>query len=412
MGKKPIFVILALILMMSISFVVVAAPALEDLKKVFVTRQEVLDFETSITGFFASVENAKQVSIQNEVGYQMYRRGLRLPTEEGSTIDPSLMSSWSERRSRELETMPSSIAPPSPTVDGTNWMSKIPGDRYLSEINMPGTHDSGMVFASSGNTLVDMGKVFAITQNKTITEQLNMGVRFFDIRVDDSNDLYVCHGSGSTKFFAFKETDCTNKIKLSDVIYDMELWLSTHDSETIVMCINCEDGNKATCATKINTLITGDTNIEKATTFKTLASVKGKIVLVTRISGQASVTGGLDFTGITDNAASTKVVDGVTFEIEDKYNCSIATKKSQIDTVLGKCATTTIDTSATKTTKSALIFTSAYEGMTTNPQAMANDINPYVKSKTLTKDKAYGWVLFNFIDADLCKKIWQTNPEF
>lgn len=109
MGKKPIFVILALILVMSISFVVVAAPALEDLKKIFVTRDEVASFESSVSGLFSSLENYKQLSIQNEVGYQMYRRGIKLPTEEGSTINPSLMSSWSERRSRELETMPSGL---------------------------------------------------------------------------------------------------------------------------------------------------------------------------------------------------------------------------------------------------------------------------------------------------------------
>lgn len=140
MGKKPVFVILALILVMSISFVVVAAPTLDDLKKVFVTRDEVYNFETSISGLFASVENAKQVSIQNEVGYQMYRRGLKLPTEEGSTIDPSLMSSWSERRSKELETMPSGLTTfgvAAPEVSETETTKKVPSSSDASNVASP-----------------------------------------------------------------------------------------------------------------------------------------------------------------------------------------------------------------------------------------------------------------------------------
>ena len=53
------------------------------------------------------------------------------------------------------------------------------------------THDSA-TGEKSKNILHALGKVFAQTQTKTIKEQYEAGVRYFDIRVD--KDLTLCHG--------------------------------------------------------------------------------------------------------------------------------------------------------------------------------------------------------------------------
>ena len=53
------------------------------------------------------------------------------------------------------------------------------------------THDSA-TGERSKNLLHALGKVFAQTQTKTIKEQYEAGVRYFDIRVD--KDLVLCHG--------------------------------------------------------------------------------------------------------------------------------------------------------------------------------------------------------------------------
>lgn len=53
------------------------------------------------------------------------------------------------------------------------------------------THDSA-TGEKSKNILHALGKVFAQTQTKTIKEQYEAGVRYFDIRVD--KDLVLCHG--------------------------------------------------------------------------------------------------------------------------------------------------------------------------------------------------------------------------
>lgn len=53
------------------------------------------------------------------------------------------------------------------------------------------THDSA-TGEKSKSWLHALGKVFAQTQTKTIREQYEAGVRYFDIRVD--KDLTLCHG--------------------------------------------------------------------------------------------------------------------------------------------------------------------------------------------------------------------------
>lgn len=378
-----------------------------------------------LVNYLNKMELVGQEHVQGEVRYEMYKRNLRLP----ETLTPEQEESLRNRYASEYgtPTQPSSSASTDPTSgptpgyipiswsstqDPKKWMSVLPGDRYLSEVNMPGTHDSGMCYATSGNTLVDLAKSFALTQNTTIESQLNMGVRFFDIRLDDDANLYVCHGNGGTKFTAYKETGLTNKMTFKYVLDTITTFLNTNNNETVVVCVNCEDGNKTTCANNIKTLINTYSNIETGSSFKKLSELRGKIVLVTRISGEVSTTGGINFTGISDNTSSTKVVNNVEFYIEDHYDATIENKKTYINNAFTTCGNNTIDTSSEKTSKSALIFTSAYNGASNNPQSMANTINPYISGSdiTLTQGKAYGWVLFNYVNGDLCKKIWETNP--
>lgn len=61
-------------------------------------------------------------------------------------------------------------------VSGNNWMSGIKDDTAISDISMPGTHDSG-------TQNVDL-PIWSKTQNLSISEQLNIGVRYFDLRLE------------------------------------------------------------------------------------------------------------------------------------------------------------------------------------------------------------------------------------
>ncbi|EJL31009.1 hypothetical protein PMI01_02944 [Caulobacter sp. AP07] len=87
-------------------------------------------------------------------------------------------------------------APPSPA----NWMASLwlhfdskagnPfGDIPLNQLPIPGSHDSG----TSGMTRT------AKTQGKSVAEQLNLGIRFFDLRPKVDNGVFkIHHGIGKT----------------------------------------------------------------------------------------------------------------------------------------------------------------------------------------------------------------------
>ena len=65
--------------------------------------------------------------------------------------------------------------------DYSDWMSNIKDDINVNEIVMPGSHDAGSY------KMVWLGE----TQNFNIEQQLEMGVRYFDLRVNKMDEEYV-----------------------------------------------------------------------------------------------------------------------------------------------------------------------------------------------------------------------------
>ena len=61
-------------------------------------------------------------------------------------------------------------------VGGNGWMSKIDGETPITAINIPGTHDSATEYVSFA--------FVSRTQALSIAEQLEAGVRYFDMRFE------------------------------------------------------------------------------------------------------------------------------------------------------------------------------------------------------------------------------------
>ncbi|XP_076611014.1 1-phosphatidylinositol phosphodiesterase-like [Chaetodon auriga] len=74
---------------------------------------------------------------------------------------------------------------PNPQFLNPSWMASIPNDQLLSEVTMPGTH----------NTMAVYGGVYAECQTWSLASQLRAGVRFLDIRVRHvKGNLTIHHG--------------------------------------------------------------------------------------------------------------------------------------------------------------------------------------------------------------------------
>ncbi|HEX4301702.1 MAG TPA: phosphatidylinositol-specific phospholipase C domain-containing protein [Rhizomicrobium sp.] len=112
------------------------------------------------------------------------------------------------------------------TVSLKNWMADPSlKDKRLHELAIPGSHDS---VTSGLNWLDDENKV-SRTQNWSVTNQLNQGVRVFDIRVN-TDDMTINHGKTRTE------------VKLSTVLENFRDFLLATD-ETIVMHVKHEWGD-------------------------------------------------------------------------------------------------------------------------------------------------------------------------
>ena len=124
------------------------------------------------------------------------------------------------------------------SVAASDWMSVIRGDTYLTEITMPGTHDS-CARKFHNEDIFGVTSALAKCQSLNITEQLNAGVRFLDVRCEVDKSSYsvkTVHGS----------VDCWNGddyYYLDYVFQDVYNWLDAHPSETVLICIKEDDGN-------------------------------------------------------------------------------------------------------------------------------------------------------------------------
>ncbi len=105
-----------------------------------------------------------------------------------------------------------------------NWMKKIPDDRIITGINMPGTHDSACRY-------VDFGFI-SQTQTLSVTQQLDAGVRYFDFRFKLVGDKLLANHSIC---YCRKKKGFWNEVlTCDDIVRECLDFLSDNPSETIL----------------------------------------------------------------------------------------------------------------------------------------------------------------------------------
>ena len=124
----------------------------------------------------------------------------------------------------------------------SEWMKSLPDTVPISEINMPGTHDSGTAYMHKAQ---DTGSC----QGMTIPDQLDFGIRVLDIRVDgedgDTNyekamDMTVNHGGFDASVSSETFSDY---LRFKHVLQYIETFLKDHPSETVVLYVSAEGGD-------------------------------------------------------------------------------------------------------------------------------------------------------------------------
>lgn len=179
------------------------------------------------------------------------------------------------------------LIPACETVDKTavenscDWMSELPDDLLLSEVVIPGTHDS----ASYAPQLA----FFSRCQDLSVREQLRAGFRFLDIRLAVSGDnMKLMHGftSCKTSMFPF-----ASSLYLDDVLDQCSSFLDEHPTETILFAVKKERGDET--ADVFQSVLEGvfseyASYLLKTDRIPTVGEARGKIILLLRYTAKAS----------------------------------------------------------------------------------------------------------------------------
>lgn len=229
-------------------------------------------------------------------------------------------------------------------IHADDWMANVSDYAYVTQISIPGTHDSATGHGFSG-WLAAMGEAYARTQDKTITEQWDNGIRAFDLRpAVDGDKLHIYHGILSTN------------LDFEEALHTICDLLDQHPTETAIVIIRHEDDaddGDSKWSSLMQALIAEYWMQAHLSTFKpllTLGEVRGKLLLLSRDSYATYPTGGYiknwsHSSVYADQIRSTITAKGVSTPcyVQDFYDCSASgakeTKTKAVKNMLNSFAT-------------------------------------------------------------------------
>ena len=212
---------------------------------------------------------------------------------------------------------------PSTSQVGNNWITPLDDNIYVSQLSIPGTHDA----ATGDGTTYSLGK----TQELTLDQQFEIGIRAFDLRPAVSgSDLILCHGVVATTF------------AWDQVMERFKYYLSEHPGEFIIALIRHEDeyddGNSSWGSImqgKLESLkaeTNPKTNESYTADFKpdlTVGELRGKILFLcrdwTKYNDAGPVVGGYTGWSHNENGSTANIYSRTTsgtLKIQDYYSAA------------------------------------------------------------------------------------------
>lgn len=270
-----------------------------------------------------------------------------------------------------------------------NWMSYLPDSALITNVNIPGTHDSG----TSKVTACTEG--YAKCQSKSISDQLNSGVRYFDLRINEKG--LINHGGVSCWKSFFK------KLYIQDVENYVTDFLIRNPTETVILQIKSEGGGS--CANIVNNSLAENSlyyKSKKDIEQLALDDVRGKFMIFSRQSG---INNAYNYYSWDDNVSFDELwLDGKEGYLQDKYTGTIANKKEVIDQFYDKVWR---DDEGIK--KLVVNFTS-FTQMPVTLNFLYPGVNDYMSQYVeANKDKKFGIILMDDPSNNLIAKIYKTN---
>lgn len=337
-------------------------------------------------------------------------------------------------------------------VDGPCWMKYVDDNKFLDELSIPGTHDSGTCSVDN-DTEPQSSQVKC--QQDYIPTQLLEGIRYFDIRLGKGDNPGIDHGM----YYLLKKD--AYFMHLSDVIGYFKTFLNENPTEALIMLVsrgNDEATDESVTTAFAKVLDDNPKLFYTSSRVPTLGEVRGKIVLLRRFGLDGdSVSGhtwGLDLTewdnkiaAHTDSSSMCLVQDAQGFEAagetgdkepyctkvyaQDKYKLTGTDKLSWVDNALKETTGRTrneVDVEDDNGAKEKVLercWSINYTSCTGlshggNPFTSARVVNehlyksPYINPSGIEDTKSdylkhIGIIASDFVDAALARSIYQRN---
>ncbi len=269
-----------------------------------------------------------------------------------------------------------------------NWMQDLKDTALLSQLSIPGTHDSGARFEPIAGT--------AKCQNLTIAEQLAIGVRALDIRCRHIDNAFTIHHG-----------QVYQNMNFTDVLNACSSFLAANPSETIIMSVKEEynpSNNTRTFVETFNSYVNQSPGLwYMGTKIPALGQVRGKIVLFRRFGGVSNL--GLEATSWGDD--TTFSIGGVApMRVQDNYsNGSGSEKWTDVNNMLNEAKNGYAGTLYVN-------FTSGYTSFLGIPSitTVSNYVNPRLETYFNSNPSGrFGMLMMDFVNDVRAEKIYKTN---
>lgn len=275
--------------------------------------------------------------------------------------------------------------------DLPNWMASVDGTKKLSELSIPGTHNSGARYESYAGT--------AMCQTLTIDAQLNAGVRYLDIRGRHLNNTFeIYHGS------------VYQKMNFTDVLNLSANFLINHPTETIIMSIKEEHtsvGNTRSYEATFDSYVQQNPSLwQLGESVPMIDNMRGKIQLLRRFNA-SNLPKGINATNWADNTTFEINTATANLKIQDQYKVPNNDGKWNVFTAL---------TSEAKTGSANRLYINYSSGYKSglfgipNTSTVSNDINPRLTNFfTANTSGRVGIIAMDFAEAGRNDLIVKTN---
>lgn len=290
-----------------------------------------------------------------------------------------------------------------------NWMKKIDGKSEVLKLNIPGTHDCVTQFVQFSH--------FFRCQDMNIYEQLCLGVRALDIRVESKGDrLKMVHGivkAFNTKNHFSKQMD------MQDVLAHCYRFLDENPSEAIIFQFKNDSGKEMEHCFDLmlnNYIVKNPDKWYIDNRSPKLDEVRGKIIFIRRCKMDTSKgydigKTGIDFSNWVEQTSAvpqalplnTSGEYEIEFIIQDRF-------KYKPEPRWNECIKPFLDSMGRFDGKYIINYLSTAGGLK-GPCNNAKYINSQFLSYKLKKDYYYGTIYTDFPTKKLTTKIINTNFE-